>query len=109
MMPESKPSVTVVGSFAVGLTVRADRFPVKGETLLGRDFDLGPGGKGSNQAVQAARLGANVEFVARLGQDNFGDIGRQLNAQEACGHNPFAFHIGPHHRSRVYRSRWAGR
>lgn len=79
------PTITVVGSFAVGLTLRADRFPVKGETLLGRDFDLGPGGKGSNQAVQAARLGANVEFVARLGQDNFGDIGTALYGAENVG------------------------
>lgn len=79
--------VTVVGSFAVGLTLRADRFPVKGETLLGRDFDMGPGGKGSNQAVQAARLGANVEFVARIGQDNFGTIGKNLYAQEHVGTN----------------------
>ena len=57
-MTEPIPSVTVVGSFAVGLTLRAERFPVKGETLLGSDFDMGPGGKGSNQAVQAARLDA---------------------------------------------------
>ncbi|MCC7164670.1 MAG: ribokinase [Anaerolineae bacterium] len=79
---EPIPSVTVVGSFAVGLTLRAERFPVKGETLLGRDFDMGPGGKGSNQAVQAARLGANVEFVGRIGADNFGAIGKQLYTQE---------------------------
>lgn len=77
-----QPRVTVVGSFAVGLTLRSDRFPVKGETLLGRDFDMGPGGKGSNQAVQAARLGADVEFVARLGEDNFGEIGTRLYAAE---------------------------
>lgn len=81
-MTEPIPSVTVVGSFAVGLTLRAERFPVKGETLLGRDFDMGPGGKGSNQAVQAARLGANVEFVGRLGSDNFGEIGKKLFADE---------------------------
>jgi ribokinase len=80
-----KSTVTVVGSFAVGLTLRAERFPVKGETLLGRDFDMGPGGKGSNQAVQAARLGADVEFVARLGQDNFGAIGTALYAREGVG------------------------
>ncbi len=85
MMSAPKPSVTVVGSFAVGLTLRAERFPVKGETLLGRDFDMGPGGKGSNQAVQAARLGAQVEFVARLGQDNFGAIGKKLYADEGVG------------------------
>ncbi len=82
---ENSARVTVVGSFAVGLTLRAERFPVKGETLLGRDFDLGPGGKGSNQAVQAARLGADVEFIARLGQDNFGAIGDALYAAENVG------------------------
>lgn len=81
----SQAVVTVVGSFAVGLTLRADRFPVKGETLLGRDFDMGPGGKGSNQAVQAARLGADVEFVARIGQDDFGEIATRLYAQEGVG------------------------
>lgn len=84
-MTEPIPSVTVVGSFAVGLTLRAERFPVKGETLLGRDFDMGPGGKGSNQAVQAARLGANVEFVGRLGADNFGLVGKTLYAEEKVG------------------------
>ncbi|MEP7357008.1 MAG: ribokinase, partial [Anaerolineales bacterium] len=55
MTPNPHPLVTVVGSFAVGLTLRAERFPVAGETLLGTDFDMGPGGKGSNQAVGAAR------------------------------------------------------
>lgn len=84
-MESVKPRVTVVGSFAVGLTLRAERFPVKGETLLGGDFDMGPGGKGSNQAVQAARLGAEVEFVARLGTDNFGAIGTALYAAENVG------------------------
>lgn len=69
----------------MGLTLRAERFPVRGETLLGHDFDMGPGGKGSNQAVQAARLGADVEFVARLGQDNFGAIGAALYASEGVG------------------------
>lgn len=86
-MIEENPVVTVVGSFAVGLTLRAERFPVRGETLLGRDFDMGPGGKGSNQAVQAARLGANVEFVGRLGADNFGVIGKKLYVDEGVGTN----------------------
>lgn len=85
MMTLSNPAVTVIGSFAVGLILRAERFPVKGETLLGRDFDMGPGGKGSNQAVQAARLGAQVEFVARIGQDNFGAIGTKLYVDERVG------------------------
>jgi ribokinase len=85
MMTQATPAVTVVGSFAVGLTLRADRFPVQGETLLGRDFDMGPGGKGSNQAVQAARLGAEVEFVGRIGQDNFGAIAKKLYRDEHVG------------------------
>lgn len=84
-MLEQQPRITVVGSFVAGLTLRAERFPVQGETLLGRDFDMGPGGKGSNQAVQAARLGAQVEFVACLGQDNFGAIGAQLYLDEKIG------------------------
>jgi len=46
---KSRPLITVVGSFAVGLTLRAARFPVAGETLLGTDFDMGPGGKGSTR------------------------------------------------------------
>jgi ribokinase len=64
--------VTVVGSYAVGLTFRADRMPVGGETLLASDFDLGPGGKGSNQAIQAARMGASTQLVTVIGDDEFG-------------------------------------
>jgi len=77
--------VTVIGSFAVGLTLRADRFPVRGETLIGRDFDQGPGGKGSNQAVQIARLGGDVEFVGVIGTDGFGDIAAKLYVDEGVG------------------------
>ena len=54
----ASPIITVVGSFAVGLTIRASKLPIFGETMLGSDFDMGPGGKGSNQAVATARLGA---------------------------------------------------
>lgn len=78
----ASPDITVVGSFAVGLTLRADRFPVKGETLIGRDFDQGPGGKGSNQAVQIARLGGRAAFVGLIGDDAFGQIAVDLYAAE---------------------------
>src|SRR5215212_11050484 len=81
-MNAKQPRITVVGSFAVGMTIRAPRFPVKGETLLGSDFDMGPGGKGSNQAVGAARLGAESHFVALIGEDMFGDMALQLYQQE---------------------------
>ena len=80
-----RPRITVVGSFAVGLTLRAPRFPVGGETLIGSDFDMGPGGKGSNQAVGAARLGAESHLVAVVGVDMFGDIGLDLYRQENVG------------------------
>jgi ribokinase len=81
-MSTQRPIVTVVGSFAVGLTLRAPRFPVAGETLVGSDFDMGPGGKGSNQAVGAARLGAESHLVAVIGADAFGDMAVDLYRRE---------------------------
>ena len=77
--------VTVVGSFLVGLTLRAERFPAPGETVIAGDFDQGPGGKGSNQAVQAARMGADVEFVGAVGHDDFGLMAEKLFAAEGVG------------------------
>lgn len=77
-----RPVITVVGSFAVGLTMRAPRFPVAGETLIGSDFDMGPGGKGSNQAVGAARLGAESHLVAMIGADSFGQVALDLYLRE---------------------------
>ncbi|MDX9952634.1 MAG: ribokinase [Anaerolineae bacterium] len=68
-----KPQVTVIGSFNTDLVVRTPRMPAKGETILGGTYFTGPGGKGANQAVAAARLGAIVTMVARLGKDDFGD------------------------------------
>lgn len=77
--------VIVVGSYVAGLTIRTDRLPVAGETLIGREFDHGPGGKGSNQAVQASRLGASVEMVARIGRDAFGARADSLWEAEGVG------------------------
>lgn len=76
------PLITVVGSFAVGMTLRTPRMPVFGETLLGSQFDLGPGGKGSNQAVSCARLGAESHFVGLIGADDLGNIATQLYRAE---------------------------
>ncbi len=81
-MSDHHPIITVVGSFAVGLTLRAPRFPVAGETLIGSDFDMGPGGKGSNQAVGAARLGAESHLVAVIGADSFGEVALELYRRE---------------------------
>lgn len=78
----NRPVITVVGSFAVGMTIRTARMPVFGETLFGSDFDMGPGGKGSNQAVGVARLGAESYFAAIIGDDKLGDIAVDLYRQE---------------------------
>ena len=64
--------IVVVGSCNVDLTTFTDRFPNPGETMFGKGFDLGFGGKGANQAVAARRCGANVSMVARVGRDLFG-------------------------------------
>ncbi len=77
-----KPVITVVGSFAVGLTIRAPHVPVFGETLRGSDFDMGAGGKGSNQAVATARLGAESYFVGIIGEDKLAEIATDLYAAE---------------------------
>lgn len=65
--------IVVVGSANVDLVVRTPHIPRPGETVLGRDFVMALGGKGANQAVGAARLGAEVTFLACVGTDTFGD------------------------------------
>jgi ribokinase len=74
--------IVVVGSFVVGLTLRVPRMPYPGESLVGDSFDLGPGGKGTNQAVAAARLGADVTLLASIGNDLFGDVALDLYSRE---------------------------
>ena len=66
----SKP-IVVVGSINLDLVARAPRIPVAGETIIGQDFQTFFGGKGANQAVGAARLGAKVSMIGRLGSDSF--------------------------------------
>lgn len=67
-----KPNILVVGSFVMDLIVRSSRFVNAGETILGLDYQTAPGGKGANQAVQAARLGARVTMLGKVGDDAFG-------------------------------------
>lgn len=66
-------TLVIVGSLNMDLVVRAPRHPQPGETLIGSSFQTFPGGKGANQAVAAARLGAKVRMIGRVGQDAFGD------------------------------------
>jgi ribokinase len=70
-------TVLVLGSFVADVAFRASRLPVWGETLMGSSFALGPGGKGSNQAVAAARAGAQVKMACKLGDDTFGQLARK--------------------------------
>ena len=66
--------VVILGVFVADTSYRADRQPKMGETIMGRSFALGPGGKGSNQAVAAAMAGAETHMITRLGRDPFGDM-----------------------------------
>ncbi len=68
-----RPTVTVVGSLNMDLTVSTGQMPDQGETVIGEEFATFPGGKGANQAVAAARLGANVNMVGAIGDDVFGE------------------------------------
>lgn len=77
------PKIVVVGSANTDMVVRVNEIPELGETVLGGDFVTAQGGKGANQAVAAARLGAEVTFVTRLGSDDFGK--RSFSAYQAEG------------------------
>lgn len=66
--------VVVLGVFVADTAYRADRMPKMGETIMGNSFVLGPGGKGSNQAVAAARMGAEVSMLTKLGNDDFAKL-----------------------------------
>jgi len=72
-MRKDAPKIAVVGSSNMDLVVKSKRIPAVGETILGGDFIMVPGGKGANQAVAAAKLGAEVYFIAKLGSDIFAE------------------------------------
>src|SRR4051812_36254132 len=76
------PNVVIVGSYLVALVMNTKRLPVLGETVMAKNFRQVHGGKGSNQAVQAARLGATTAFIGRVGRDDFGEGFLKLCEQE---------------------------
>jgi ribokinase len=78
----TRPKIVVLGSFNADLVMYVDRLPAPGETISGRRFATGPGGKGSNQAVAAARLDNDVTFIGRVGIDSFANIGFELWQKE---------------------------
>ena len=79
--------VVILGVFVADTAYRADRMPVMGETVLGNSFSLGPGGKGSNQAVAAGRLGVKVSMISRLGKDDFGQMA--IDTWKSSGVTPY--------------------
>lgn len=70
----SSASLVVIGNANVDLTTYVTTAPERGETVIGTGFSIGMGGKGANQAVAAARAGAHVAFIGRIGEDAFGDM-----------------------------------
>ncbi|MEJ6004440.1 ribokinase [Paucibacter sp. AS339] len=79
---EAGARVAVIGSINMDMVAHASRLPAAGETLAGDDFVMAPGGKGANQAVAAARLGARVDFVSRIGTRQYGEeLLRSLQAE----------------------------
>lgn len=82
MTTDPDPTVAVVGSYNHDLSMSVESLPSPGETVLGGEFTEGTGGKGSNQAVGAARLGATTSFVGCLGTDRFGDAALELWDEE---------------------------
>jgi sugar/nucleoside kinase (ribokinase family) len=79
--------IVVMGIFAADLTFLTPRLPAWTETVLGSGFRIGPGGKGSNQAIAIARLGAPVQFLAKIGRDEFGAMARGIYETEGVGTN----------------------
>ena len=74
----SNKDIVILGVFVADTAYRASRQPQIGETIIGNEFSLGPGGKGSNQAVAAALAGGNVHFISRLGKDDFANMAISL-------------------------------
>ena len=74
----SDKNIVILGVFVADTAYRASRQPKMGETIIGNEFSLGPGGKGSNQAVAAALAGGNVHFISRLGKDDFANMAIRL-------------------------------
>jgi ribokinase len=71
-------SISILGIFVADLCFFGDEIPIPGKTVLGKKYIIGPGGKGSNQAIAAARAGGDVSFVTKLGKDNYADMALKL-------------------------------
>ena len=66
--------ITVLGIFVADISFSGPKIPSIGETVLGKKYNIGPGGKGCNQAIAIARLGGNVNFISKIGKDAYGEL-----------------------------------
>ena len=66
--------ITVLGIFVADISFSGPKIPSIGETILGKKYNVGPGGKGCNQAIAISRLGGNTNFISKIGKDAYGDL-----------------------------------
>jgi ribokinase len=71
-------NISVLGIFVADLVFFGKDIPSKGQSILGDDFKIGPGGKGSNQAITVAKLGGNIDFITKIGKDSYGEMALNL-------------------------------
>ena len=77
-------SICVFGVFVADLCFIGEKIPEVGQTILGTKHLIGPGGKGSNQAIAAARLGGNISFITKIGDDNNAEMALNLYKSSDC-------------------------
>ena len=73
--------ISVLGIFVADLAFFGEKIPVERETIIGNKFVIGPGGKGSNQAVAAAKAGVKTNFISKIGDDQFGEMAKKIYDQ----------------------------
>ena len=66
--------ISVLGIFVADISFSGNKIPTIGETILGSNYDIGPGGKGCNQSIAIAKLGGNVNFISKIGKDKYGEL-----------------------------------
>ena len=71
-------SISILGVFVADLAFFGNQIPIVGETVIGKEYIIGPGGKGSNQAVAAAKAGIKTYFISKIGDDQFGKMAIQI-------------------------------
>ena len=80
-------SICVFGIFVADLCFFANDIPIPGQTILGKKYIIGPGGKGSNQAIAAARAGGNVSFISKVGKDSYADLAISLYKRDKINYD----------------------